>query len=95
MPRYDYVCPSCGHEIVNVKQSLAEHGEPMKCPKCGTVMEQHFDTMKRLDYQDRRRRGEEEMKIIGIVLLLFSGCGLVFLIWGGTIGSRGNWFKDE
>jgi len=45
MPRYDYVCPSCGHEIVNVKQSLAEHGEPMKCPKCGTVMEQHFDTM--------------------------------------------------
>jgi putative FmdB family regulatory protein len=45
MPRYDYVCPSCGHEIVNVKQSLAEHNEPMKCPKCGVVMEQHFDSM--------------------------------------------------
>jgi len=45
MPTYDYVCPSCGHEIVNVRQSLAEHNEPMKCPKCQTVMEQHFDSM--------------------------------------------------
>jgi predicted nucleic acid-binding Zn ribbon protein len=24
---------------------MAEHDEPMKCPKCQAIMEQHFDSM--------------------------------------------------
>jgi putative FmdB family regulatory protein len=43
MPYYNFICPDCEYELRDVKQSLAEHNEPMKCPKCGVVMEQHFD----------------------------------------------------
>jgi putative FmdB family regulatory protein len=39
MPNYDYACPKCGFELVNVRQTLAEHSKPTICPKCGEIME--------------------------------------------------------
>jgi putative FmdB family regulatory protein len=39
MPAYDYACPNCGYEIVNIRQTVEEHEKQMVCPKCGEDME--------------------------------------------------------
>jgi putative FmdB family regulatory protein len=39
MPNYDWVCPGCGYELVNVRQTVDEHELGMICPKCGDEME--------------------------------------------------------
>lgn len=39
MPIYSYCCPKCGCEIVDIRQTLEEHGKPLICPKCGEIME--------------------------------------------------------
>jgi putative FmdB family regulatory protein len=45
MPSYDFVCPNCGYELVNVKRTLADINEKELCPKCHVEMEKVFDTM--------------------------------------------------
>lgn len=34
MPKYDYYCESCGHEIIDIYQSFSEDSL-IKCPSCG------------------------------------------------------------
>jgi len=45
MPYFDFACPNCGYELVNVKRTLANIDEKELCPKCHLEMEKRFNTM--------------------------------------------------
>jgi putative FmdB family regulatory protein len=40
MPWYDYRCPKCKHEELDIKRSIKENVLEYECPKCGAKMKQ-------------------------------------------------------
>ena len=40
MPWYDYKCPNCEHEELDIQRSIKENVSEMECPECKTMMKQ-------------------------------------------------------
>ena len=40
MPWYDYKCPDCGHELIDVERKITENVSEEECPICFGIMKQ-------------------------------------------------------